>query len=139
MYNLREASEVVGKSKATLSIAIKNGKLSAKRTKLSNGRYKVEIDHSELLRVYPPKQKTTETEQNQTHSWTPPNNQKDTEINRLETELKAALDKIDALKERNEEIKGDRDAWRNQATALLASPSRTEDETRTLWQKIFGK
>lgn len=48
-YTLGEAAKVTGRSKATLSRAIKNGVLSAE--KQANGSYHIEA--SELFRVYP--------------------------------------------------------------------------------------
>lgn len=50
MYTLGQAAKATGKSKSTISIAIKNGKISA--APQGNGSYL--IDPSELHRVYPP-------------------------------------------------------------------------------------
>lgn len=50
MYSLAEAAKATGKSKSTLTRAIKKGTIAA--TKNGNGQY--EIDPSELHRVYPP-------------------------------------------------------------------------------------
>jgi len=50
MYSLAEAAKATGKSKSTLTRAIKKGTIAA--TKNSNGQY--EVDPSELHRVYPP-------------------------------------------------------------------------------------
>ncbi len=49
-YTLGEAAIACGKSKSTLSKAIKNGKISAKKNE--NGAF--EIEPSELHRLYPP-------------------------------------------------------------------------------------
>ena len=141
MYNLRTAASAVGKSKATISLAIKNGKISAKKNE--QGQYG--ISPAELHRVYPPKPQTVETEQNQTQSWSPPNTTKpnwidnrDSKIKELELQLKLAESRLDDLRERNDEIKGERDSWRNQATALLPSPTKNEEDHKTLWKRIFG-
>jgi len=49
MYSLQQAAKAAGKSKPTLSRAIKAGRLSATRTE--SGAY--EIDPAELARVFP--------------------------------------------------------------------------------------
>lgn len=102
MLSMGEAARQTGVSKATIHRHIKSGRLSATRTE--NGAYS--IDPAELFRVYPPAKRpeTVAVGQGGTPSGT------------AETDREIAL-----LRERIEELKQDRDAWREQAERLLLS------------------
>lgn len=121
VYTLGEAAIAVGKSKATISKAIKTGRISAE--KQLNGSYK--IDPSELHRVYPPAPSTVEDERIETPSST---EQKIRKTIELEVKLQAADKRIAELEE-------DREHWRQQATRLL---SHTDKERQGFWKRIFG-
>lgn len=121
VYTLGEAAIAVGKSKATISKAIKAGRISAERQ--PNGSYK--IDPSELHRVYSPALSTVEGEQKETPSST---EQKIRETIELEVKLKAADKRISELEE-------DREHWRQQATRLLAH---TDKERQGFWKRMLG-
>ena len=130
-YTLGEAAIACGKSKSTLSKAIKAGKISA----FKNDHGAFEIEPSELFRLYPPtpppiEQNTIETvgvEQKET-----PKNTNNIEM--LEAKLQMANERIDELKLDKEKLEIDKEQWRQHATNLLAAPDR-----RGLLQKIFGK
>lgn len=108
-YTLGEASREVGKSKSTLSKAVKSGKISA--TKLDDGSFSIEP--VELFRVFPRQQQdTVENERSRTPQETPENG---VQVQLLEAELKHAREMIAELRE-------DRDLWRAQASRLLAAP-----------------
>ena len=102
--SMTQAALLVGKSKGTLSKALKSGKLSySERT--DNG-YLIEI--SELYRVFPPK----------------PSQEVDGA--RLETVPETAKVELDALRRELDlmqttvaDLRADRDAWRDQAQRLL--------------------
>ncbi len=121
VYTLGEAAIAVGKSKATISKAIKSGRISAE--KQPNGSYK--IDPSELHRVYPPALSTVEAERKEPPSST---EQKTRETIELEVKLQAADKRISELEE-------DREHWRQQATRLLAH---TDKERQGFWKRLFG-
>lgn len=121
VYTLGEAAIAVGKSKATISKAIKSGRISAE--KQPNGSYK--IDPSELHRVYPPTLSTVEGERMETPSST---EQKIRETIELEVKLQAADKRISELEE-------DREHWRQQATRLLAH---TDKERQGFWKRLFS-
>lgn len=124
-YTLGQAAIAVGKSKATISKAIKSGKITA--AKQDNGSYKIEP--SELHRVYPATaQLTVEGERLETPSETVVNG---SEIIELRVKLNAAQERIEDLKE-------DRDQWRQQANRLLASPTTTTKNTG-FFARLFGK
>ena len=101
-YTAGKAAEAAGVAKSTITKAISNGKLSAIK---NNGAW--EIDAAELHRVFPPKRsETVAIEQ----TATPAENSQEIEF--LKKQLEAAQEQID-------DIKKDRDAWRNQANTLL--------------------
>lgn len=99
-YTLGEAAKHVGKSKATISKAIKSGKLSA--TKNMHGAF--DIDPSELTRVYPAKQVTVDENQNSTPNSTLQHLELNTKIRELEIELKAEREKNELLTEHKDSI-----------------------------------
>ncbi len=121
VYTLGEAAIAVGKSKATISKAIKSGRISAE--KQPNGSYK--IDPSELHRVYPPALSTVEAERKETPSST---EQKIRETIELKVKLQAADKRIAELEE-------DREHWRQQATRLL---THTDKERQGFWKRLFS-
>lgn len=133
-----EASTQTGKSKSTLSRAIKKGTISA--SKNDDGSFSIEP--AELFRVYKRVyDATAETAKNATDD-TPRNPiatpEKDIEIATLRAELHAAREKIDDLKHQADEIREDRDNWRQQANRLLAAPPKTEHK-KGFWERIRGK
>lgn len=115
-YTLGTASKATGKSKSTLSRDIKNGKISAVRQ--DDGSYR--IDPAELHRVYPPvsfgvagngsiERSATGFD---TH-WNP-TFQREAEV------LREVHDRERRQLERTiDDLRADRDHWRQQATALL--------------------
>ena len=135
-YTLGEAAIATGKSKSTLSKAIKAGKITA--FKNDNGAF--EIEPSELHRLYPPaplaiEENTSESvdsEQNATLDSTPKNT---SNIEVLEAKLQMANERIEELKADKEKLEVDKEQWRQQATNLLAAPQ----DKRGLLQRIFGK
>ena len=128
-YTLGEAAIACGKSKSTISKAIKAGKISAEK----NDHGTFEIEASELHRVYPPapiEQNTIETveyEQNAT-----PKNTSNIEV--LQAKLDMANERIEELKQDKDKLEIDKEQWRQQATNLLTAPDR-----RGLLQRIFSK
>lgn len=122
-YSANQAAEATGKNVATITRAIKSGKLSA--TKDTSGAW--QIDGAELSRVYPLR---TQSLQNLTmqNGANPAQRDKLAEDNALREEL-AALRERDKLKDtllenyvaQMADLKEDRDKWRQQATNLLAS------------------
>lgn len=112
-YTLGTAAKATGKSKTTIQRAISKGKISAHKDQ--DGSYS--IDPSELHRVF--SLVTDETvsrdpnlDTSRPHDETP--------------ELKAKIEALEAMlareREALDEVREDRDAWKNQATALLAAP-----------------
>ena len=112
-YTLGTAAMATGKTKTTIQRAIAGGRVSAE--KLSGGGYS--IDPSELHRVFPMVKSDTVSRDPQMDTARPPD----------ETpELRAKIETLEALLAREREalddLRADRDAWKQQATALLAAP-----------------
>jgi hypothetical protein len=119
-YTLGQAAKATGKSKSTISKALKNGTISA--DKGANGVFK--IDPSELHRVFP---KNSINERKEvTENTTKEHLDTAIKLTRLEVRLEAS-------EKRADDLEHDRDSWRNQANALL-----TDRRPKGVWQRIFG-
>ena len=131
VYTLGEAAKATGKSKSTISKAIKNGRISA--LKGSNGAYS--IDPSELHRVYPISiQETGTLEQEEDPNSYEVNTQNENKIMELEILLKATEQRLEDRGEQLSDIKKDRDKWRQQATALLG-----DKRPKGFWARVLGR
>lgn len=119
-YTLGMAAKATGKSKTTIQRAIAKGTISAHKEK--NGRYS--IDPSELHRVFPMVFADTVAQGSQVDTSRPPD----------EAPLQVKVEALEAMLEREREalteMRSDRDAWKQQATALLGAP---EKKRRTWW------
>ena len=80
VYTLGEAAKATGKSKATISKAIKSGRLSAQKDETGT----FQIDPSELHRVYPP---SVSSERQETQTNTPDKAEIDGTIRELQLSL----------------------------------------------------
>lgn len=120
-YTLGQAAKATGKSKSTISKALKNGTISAEKGE--NGVFK--IDPSELHRVFPPNgiKEPQQAADNTTKE-------------HLETAIKVAqLEvRLEAAEKRADDLEKDRDSWRNQANSLLM-----DKRPKSIWQRLFGK
>jgi hypothetical protein len=135
---LGEASKQTGKSKATLSRAVKNGRISA--IKQDDGSFSIEP--SELFRVYKRVYDGTHTTARNAKDETVRNPtstpEQDIEIATLRAELSAARERIDDLKRQADEIREDRDAWKHQANRLLSAPPQQEQK-KGFWDRLRGR
>jgi hypothetical protein len=120
-YTLGTAAKATGKSKTTIQRSIANGIISASKGK--NGRYS--IDPSELHRVFPLVNVDTVARPSQMDTSRPPD----------KTPLQVKIEVLEAMLEREREalteMRSDRDAWKQQATALLGVP---EKKRRWWWR-----
>ena len=112
-YTLGTAAKATGKSKTTLQRALTRALISG--AKSARGEYS--IDPAELHRVFPMVKSDTVSRDPILDTLRPPD----------ETpELRARIETLEALlareREAVDEVRADRDAWRQQATALLAAP-----------------
>lgn len=127
VYTLGEAAKATGKSKATISKAIKSGRISA--SKDDTGAFR--IDPSELHRVYPP---TPSGEQEETRKAATVNTQETGDFKALQARLEAAHERLADKEAVIADLREDRDKWRQQATALLE-----DKRPKGFLQKLFGR
>jgi protein subunit release factor A len=124
-YTLGEAAKAVGKSKGTISKAIKTGKISAH--KKEDGSFSIEA--AELHRVYPPVSETVSNEHKETPDEHLVNTKKDNELIELRVKLEAANTRINDLEK-------DKEEWREQARVLALAPP---NQSKKSWLgRLFG-
>ena len=117
MYTLGQAAKATGKSKTAIARAIGKGKISAVKDDL--GRWR--IDPSELHRIYPVvSQDNGMSDVNDALGHTPDHTGLQHRIELLEVQLAAAKAQV-------EDLRSDRDAWREQAQRKLLT-----------WRGLFG-
>ncbi len=112
VYTLGEAAKATGKSKSTISKAIKSGRISA--TKGETGAFA--IDPAELHRVY---SATVESRQEETRRAPKMSSKDDGLVRELQARLEATQERLTDKKSVIDDLRKDRDRWRQQATALL--------------------
>lgn len=128
VYTLGEAAKATGKSKATISKAIKSGRISAEKDESGTFR----IDPAELHRVYDP---TVSQERKETPSKPTENTADGGLIRELQARLEAAHERLADKETVISDLREDRDKWRQQATALLAD----QRPKPGLWARLIGK
>ena len=128
VYTLGEGAKATGKSKATISKAIKNGRVSARKDETGT----FHIDPSELHRVYPP---AASSEQKETHVNTPERTDIDGTIRELQARLEAAHERLSDKEAVIADLREDRDRWRQQASALLSD----QRPPRGLIARLLGR
>lgn len=130
-YTAGQAAKAVGVSTATITRALKSGKISGEKDE--NGSWS--IDLSELYRVFQPVSKITSEQEVMQRNATPlPYTERQPQITALEREI--AL-----LRENLEDLKGDRDKWREMAERLSLAPPReaSKPDRAPFWQAIFKR
>jgi hypothetical protein len=127
-YTLGQAAKACGKSKSTLSKAVKAGKISV----IKNDDGSFSIEPVELFRVFPAVSQTGEGEQKEHQSSpneTVGNTEKDMELIELRVKLEAAQERIKDLEQ-------DKEDWKQQATRLL---THQPNNSGGLFRRLFGK
>lgn len=127
VYTLGEAAKATGKSKATISKAIKSGRISAQKDETGTFR----IDPSELHRVYTP---IASSERQETPVLSLETTRNDGLVRELQARLEAAQERILDKDSVISDLRDDRDRWRQQATALLED-KRPQGFFRTLFKR----
>jgi hypothetical protein len=124
-HTLGTAAKAVGMSKATISKAIKSGKISAVR--LPNGSF--EIEPVELHKVYPPTSETVSDERSETPEETTRNSNNSL---LLQAKLEMAMARI-------ADLENDRDQWRQTANRLLDNRDANQGSSKTLFGRLFSR
>ena len=132
MLTLGQASKLTGKSKPTISKAVKDGRISG--IKGDDGVF--QIEKSELTRVYPA---ISDTDGDASTPSAPSN--KTTASSVLAVEKKFLEEKVADLEARLEEMKGERNTAQEEARADRARlVAMIEDQRpKTFWQRMTGK
>lgn len=148
---LSQAAKASGKSKSTLSRAIKVGRLSA--TRLDDGNFS--IDSAELFRAYPATPKNPYDERPIEQNATPTSAELQSRVSMLEQLLEkereaVAREREISAREReiSADLKEDRDRWRTQATGLLLDLRTTQEKATSevlrdqrpkgFWKRLFS-
>ncbi len=116
-----QAAKKVGKSVPTITRAIKSGKLTAKPR--DKGGWIIEA--SELFRVWPAVSNDSDV--------TPPMLQSETP-----NETSALQREVELLREMLDEVKTDRDSWREQANKITALIEDQSAKPKSFWARILG-
>ena len=114
-YTLGTAAKATGKSKTTIQRAVSKGKISAHKDE--DGSYS--IDPSELHRIFPRVIGETVSNASNLDTTRPPD-----ETPELRAKIEALEAMLDREREAWDEVREDREAWKSQATALLAAPQK---------------
>ena len=128
LLTLGEAAKLTGKSKPTISKAVKDGKISGKKV---DGVFQIEV--SELLRVYPAKSET-EAEA------TPPSNKAEANaiteltIKHLEEKLRESENRMLKLEQERDQAVDDARSDRARFMALLE-----DQRPKGFWSRLTGK
>ena len=115
-YTLGQASKATGKGKTTIQRAISKGIVSAEKTE--KGQYR--IDPSELHRVFPMKHSETVSGTSYKDTKGPHGDPME-----LAVRIKGLEEMLIREREALDELRADRDAWKQQARALLSGPPKT--------------
>ena len=128
-YTLGEAAKATGKSKPTISRAIKSGKISA--PKGEDGSYSIEP--AELHRVFPPLPSASNDTGTVKQSETPSTDALlQQEIEHLRAMINQKDDQLGDLKE-------DRDHWRGQAQKVTALIEDHTAKPKGIWSRLTGR
>jgi len=131
--SLGQAARMVGVGKTTISRAIKAGKISANRR--DDGAY--EIDPAELSRVYEIDPETSATVAANRHAVRHATPAVTPDV-ATQAELTGARHLIEMLKAQVDDLRGDRDGWRQQAEATQRLLTQTAPPVRPWWKRLAG-
>lgn len=115
-----EAAKLVGRAKSTILKAIRNGRISAKKN--DSGEW--QIEPVELFRAYAPAERSARNS-------TP-------EVSAVPHSIPHSHEAENRfLREQLEDLRADRDAWREQAQRLALSDQRETSKPRGLLVRLF--
>ena len=126
---LSEAAAATGVNRWTIYRAWKAGRISANRTETGQ----IEVDPAELFRVFPPIA-VQEAGTARAPRRTGQRNRRQCMRVRVEVEVKLLHEMLDEMRE-------DRNAWREQAskvTAALPSPASSPETRRPWWRRLVS-
>jgi hypothetical protein len=115
---LREASEKVGVTRQTLMKAIKTGRVSGQKS--DNGEW--HIEPVELFRVWPPVKGV----------------QQPLQVDLTDSDITSLQAENTRLQAQIEELRAERNAWREQAQRLVLTDQRSAPKL-SLWSRMRGR
>lgn len=128
-YTLGEAAKATGKSKPTISRAIKSGKITAE--KKDDGSYI--IQPAELHRVFPVLPSASNDTSTVKQSVTPESDAL------LQQEIEHLRSMLADRESQLDDLKSDRDEWRKQAGKVTALIEDHSDKPKGFFAKLIGK
>jgi excisionase family DNA binding protein len=135
--SLQQAANQAGVSKSTIFRAIRSGRLSAPRD--DDGNFAIQV--AELHRVYPPKSSGTSHEPAQPVPLDRDATPDAAAPERNATALALLEQQVKDLRERLEEMRGERDEWRATARAAIERPlmlPAPNPPARGWWRRLAG-
>lgn len=130
-YSLADAAKATGTNKTTILRAIKSGKISG--AKDEHGAWLVEP--AELHRVYPLAELRSGAGSDATQQYAPPS------AAVIEGQIAALRDTAELLRAQLDDVRKDRDSWRDQAQAItrqLADARTPQPAARPWWRRLAG-
>ncbi len=130
-YTLAEAAKATGTNKTTILRAIKSGKVSG--SKDDHGNWLVEP--AELHRIYPLADDRNAARNGATQQYAAPS------AVAFETQIAALRDTAELLRAQLDDVRNDRDHWRDQAQAVtrqLADLRPAAEPVKPWWRRLVG-
>jgi len=124
-----QAGKLVGRSKGAIIKAIRDGRISGKKT--ANGEWRIEP--VELFRVYDPANTDTHLKSTQLNASAPH------EINGLQAEIEVLRELVDALKSERNDLRVRLDQEGQERRQLLALLTDQRAARKSIWQRIRGE
>jgi hypothetical protein len=140
-FTLNQAAKACNKSKSTLLVAIRNGRLSAKR----DDKNQWQIDPAELFRVYDSRTPELVVEHQTEHLIDHVIEHQNTDlIDALRVQIEQLTNQVKREQDNADNWKVQSDNWQHQATMLLThqapvTTSQTEPAESKLLLKLFGR
>jgi hypothetical protein len=131
-YSLAEAAAACGLNKTTILRAIKAGKISG--TKDEHGGWFVEP--AEVHRVYPPADERNGAKGSRSDTQYPAQHPDTVALVEAKGRAELAESRLAYLKAALDELRSDRDAWREQAQRLAIADQRVA--SRSWWRRLAG-
>lgn len=127
-YTLAEAAKATGTNKTTILRAIKAGRVSGSKDEF--GAWHVEP--AELHRIYPPVELRSDASAAATPQYAAP----DAVV--LDSNITALRETAELLRTQLEDIRKDRDHWRDQAQTITRQLVDARPPKRAWWRRIAG-
>ncbi len=123
-YTLADAAQATGTNKTTILRAIKSGKISGSKDEFGTW----QVEPAELHRVYPPLRSDAEGDATPRHAAAP--------AAALEAQISALRDTAELLRTQLDDVRKDRDHWRDQAQTITRQL--VDTRPKSWWRRLAG-